>query len=207
MNNKKQWISEKSAGAILTYKTVVAESLATIGTPYFARRHAVGTITAAILCVELSTNFHFLPSKVFPVRCLQLLFKYGKFLYSIGAHICRAQKFFSAPIRGTNSVRYIFQTVSLLIRLRANVGQVTFTAIREIFIFVYQSIQNNLILLFFLPCLMPEPRTKNRFSLLLKNQAVFEAFFSPYDRQGTTEKILGFLWLSLSTLASLLNLN
>ena len=65
MNNKKQWISEKSAGAILTHKTVVAESFARIGTPYFARRRAVGTITAAILCVELSTNFHFVPSKVF----------------------------------------------------------------------------------------------------------------------------------------------
>lgn len=128
MNNKKQWISEKSAGAILTYK------IATIGTSYFSRRHAVGTITAAILCVELSTNFHFVPSKVFPVRCLQLLFKYGKFLYSIGAHICRTQKFFSAPIRGINSASYIFQSVSLLvnqIRLRANAGQVTFAAIRE----------------------------------------------------------------------------
>ena len=134
MNNKKQWISEKSAGAILTYKTVVAEPFATIGTSYFSRRHAVGTITAAILCVELSTNFHFVPSKVFPVRCLQQLFKYGKFLYSIGAHICRTQKFFSAPIRGINSARYIFQSVSLLvnqIRLRANAGQVTFAAIRE----------------------------------------------------------------------------
>lgn len=141
MNNKKQWISEKSAGAILTYKTVVAESFATIGTPYVSRRHAVGTITAAILCVELSTNFHFVPSKVFPVRCLQLLFKYGTFLYSIGAHICRTQKF--APIRGINSASYIFQSVSLLvnqIRLRANAGQVTFAAIREIFIFVYQCI-------------------------------------------------------------------
>lgn len=139
MNNKKQQISEKTARhAYLQKRWLQNLSLRLV------RLILLGDTQLALsqqqyFCVELSTNFHFVPSKVFPVRCLLLLFKYGKFLYSIGAYIYRTQKFLSAPIRGTNSVSYIFQSVSL-IRSRANAGQVTFASIRKIFIFVYQCI-------------------------------------------------------------------